>query len=210
MHPSQRMLLSVAFSVIAYFLIPSGTQLLLQVMMIWIVFSFVFTLSDWIVLFNRPIDKIKKVAQQEDGSRVFVYTMIVLSSFAGLFAVLLLLISGEMSTEQRYALVPLAVLSMLLSWIMVHTVFAFHYAHLYYGDEDQQAGGGLNFPGDEAPDYIDFAYFSLVIGCTFQVSDVEISSRSIRRRVLLHTLISFALNTFVVALTINLIAGLRH
>lgn len=67
---------------------------------------------------------------------------------------------------------------------------------------------GLNFPQEKQPDYIDFAYFSFVIGMTFQVSDVQINSRIIRRTALAHGLLSFALNTFVVALTINLIAGL--
>jgi uncharacterized membrane protein len=101
---------------------------------------------------------------------------------------------------------------MLLSWIMVHTVFTFHYAHMYYDVPDEgssKISGGLDFPGEKEPDYIDFAYFSFVIGCTFQVSDVEISSRKIRRMALLHGLLSFGLNTFVVALTINLIAGLK-
>jgi uncharacterized membrane protein len=100
---------------------------------------------------------------------------------------------------------------MTFSWIMVHSIYTFHYAHMYYNDHKiipGQDAYGLEFPGDAKPDYIDFAYFSFVIGCTFQVSDVEISSPRIRRVVLLHGLLSFALNTFVIALTINLIAGL--
>ncbi|UAY52868.1 DUF1345 domain-containing protein [Ferruginibacter albus] len=66
------------------------------------------------------------------------------------------------------------------------------------------------FPNEPKPDYLNFAYFSFVIGMTFQVSDVQVSDRHIRRTVLAHGILSFALNTFVVALTINLIAGLRH
>ena len=93
----------------------------------------------------------------------------------------------------------------------MHTIFGFHYAHLYYGDDTNDStrhAEGLEFPGEKKPDYLDFAYFSFVIGMTFQVSDTAVHSRSIRRLVLLHGLISFGLNTFVVALTINLIAGL--
>ena len=70
--------------------------------------------------------------------------------------------------------------------------------------------GGLNFPEDNNPDYLDFAYFSFVMGCTFQVSDVEITSKRIRRIAMVHGILSFILNTFVIALTINLIAGLSH
>ena len=100
---------------------------------------------------------------------------------------------------------------MMLSWIMVHTLFGFHYAHLYYGDDTNDPSShaeGLEFPKEKKPDYLDFAYFAFVIGMTFQVSDVDITGRSIRRVALLHGLLSFGLNTFVVALTINLIAGL--
>ena len=68
----------------------------------------------------------------------------------------------------------------------------------------------LKFPGNTKPDYLDFAYFAFVIGMTFQVSDVEINSGMIRRTALAHGLLSFAFNTFVVALTINLIAGINH
>jgi uncharacterized membrane protein len=86
------------------------------------------------------------------------------------------------------------------------------YAHLFYGDhhnkDADKIGSGLEFPGDEKPDFIDFAYFSFVLGMTFQVSDVEISSRKIRRLSLLHSLIAFIFNTVIVALTINALAGL--
>ena len=104
-------------------------------------------------------------------------------------------------------MVLIAVGSMISSWALVHTLYTFHYAHLYY---KTKGGKGLDYPGDEKPDYLDFAYFSFVMGCTFQVSDVEISSKEIRRVALFHGLLSFALNTFVVALTINIIAGLIH
>lgn len=95
---------------------------------------------------------------------------------------------------------------------MVHTIYIFHYAHKYYDTEvkhENKIIGGLEFPGNEEPDYLDFAYFSFGLGCTFQVSDISVTSKKIRRIALIHGLLSFALNTFVVALTINLIAGLN-
>jgi uncharacterized membrane protein len=120
--------------------------------------------------------------------------------------------SKEFNQSDNILFPLICVSGIILSWFLVHTTYTVHYAHQYYdtapGDTTKDARG-LEFPGDEAPDYIDFAYFAFVIGCCFQVSDVEVSSRIIRRSVLLHQLISFGLNTFVVALTINLIAGLR-
>ena len=94
---------------------------------------------------------------------------------------------------------------------LVNTILTFHYAHLYYDDDKtlkKQHVEVLDFPGDKDPDYIDFAYFSFVVGMTFQVSDVQITDTVMRRLVLAHALISFLLNTFVVALTVNFIAGL--
>ena len=101
----------------------------------------------------------------------------------------------------------------LLTCLLLHTTFAIRYAHFYHDHNHLNTGsnvGGIDFPIKEPPDYIDFAHFYFVIGITFQVSDVEISSRLIRRFVLRHSLISFAYNTFIVALTINFIVGLKQ
>ena len=135
---------------------------------------------------------------------------IILSSFASMFMVLLLMIKADTPGNEVITQI-LSVTGMMLSWIMVHTIFTFHYAHIYYDDNRNRSQGdkALDFPGEAKPDYVDFAYFSFVIGMTFQVSDVEICSRKIRRTALAHALLAFALNTFVVALTINLIAGLK-
>jgi uncharacterized membrane protein len=87
-----------------------------------------------------------------------------------------------------------------------------HYAHAYYRDDDDDpnttASGGLEFPNEKEPDFLDFAYFSFVIGMTCQVSDVQVSSRGIRRLALVHGLLSFLFNTVVLALAINLASGL--
>ena len=100
---------------------------------------------------------------------------------------------------------------MILAWTTLHTQYLFHYAHEYY-DKDKNGkknqAEGLSFPDDESPDYLDFAYYSFCIGCTFQVSDVETTSKKLRKLTMVHSLISFFMNTFVVALTINLVAGL--
>ncbi len=211
MHPLQRILLSVALSVAAFLIIPKDENPLVETMIIWIVFASVYLITGWIILYTRPIQEIKKTARKDDGSKLFVYLMVLLSSLASFVIVLLLMISGSDDDSGRGMFIFVSITGILLAWFMVHTLYTFHYAHMYYDDapdDNTKDAEGLNFPGDEDPDYIDFAYFSFTIGCTFQVSDIEISSRLIRRSVLWHGLLSFALNTFAVALTINLIAGL--
>ncbi|WP_255156245.1 DUF1345 domain-containing protein [Ferruginibacter sp. HRS2-29] len=211
MYPLERFIISLAVAGLAVFFAYSSDNALFICMIGWIGFSASFLLMSWIIFFKRSVGDIKNIASGEDGNKFFVTIMVLFSSFAGMFTILLLMLSKD--SAQAYFL-PVAITGMLLSWAMVHTVFTFHYAHMYYDVPDKggkKIAGGLEFPGDEKePDYIDFAYFSFVIGCTFQVSDVEISSRKIRRLVLLHGLLSFGLNTFVVALTINIVAGLKN
>ena len=102
--------------------------------------------------------------------------------------------------------------AVLASWLLIHTVFTLHYAHVFYRSKQEAdvegLGGGLIFPGGDKPEYEDFAYFSFVVGMTCQVSDVNVTSCSMRRLTLLHGLLSFVFNTAILALTINILAGL--
>jgi uncharacterized membrane protein len=127
-------------------------------------------------------------------------------------AILLLLKATKGHADTVTSHILLAMAAVIVSWWLVHTIFAIRYAHLYYetvtDDNKNKVVGGLQFPEEKEPDYLDFVYFSFVIGMTFQVSDVEISSRNIRRLAWLHGLISFAFNTAIVALSINVISGL--
>jgi uncharacterized membrane protein len=104
--------------------------------------------------------------------------------------------------------VALATVTILLSWIFMHTMFALHYAHEFYGEGRDTKVGGLQFPGTDEPDYWDFLYFSLVIAMTSQVSDVQISSRSIRRLGTIHGVIAFFFNLTILALTVNMVSNL--
>ncbi len=99
-----------------------------------------------------------------------------------------------------------AAASIVLSWLYMNMIFALHYAHGYYSHRNAMHKG-LDFPGKEDPDYWDFAYFSLVLGMTFQVSDVQIVSRRLRRTALMHSVIAFFFNVFIIAISVNVAAG---
>ncbi len=118
--------------------------------------------------------------------------------------------TNGLSAEQKSLRVVLVVVTLLQSWLMTHTSFALRYAHEYYSHDE---GGtdfdrGLEFPGERRPDYLDFLYFALVLGMTFQVSDVQITARKMRRLATVHGLLSFLFNTIILALTVNIAAGL--
>jgi uncharacterized membrane protein len=213
--PFHRVLISLGLAGLTFLSIHNTElNLLIMLIILWDVYALSYCITSWVVFFTHTHSEIRQHAREEDGSRIFVYLIIFLSSLASLFAVSLLIISPNTAETSAILSVPIAVIGMLLSWMIVHITFTFHYAHFYYDDDEDGNShknvGGLNFPNETKPDYLDFAYFSFVIGMTFQVSDVQISDRKLRRLVLLHSLLSFTLNTFVVALTINLIAGLKN
>ncbi len=146
---------------------------------------------------------------QEDGQWT-IFWVTLLASVVSFFAVTTEL-SGlkDLSLQQRVFPVVLAASTLIMSWLTAHVVFAIRYAHEWYDcDDGLNLRQGLEFPGDTQPDYMDFLYFSLVLGMTFQVSDVQITSRRLRRLALLHGLVSFLYNTIILALTVNIAAGL--
>lgn len=206
-----RFLIALLVAVAAFFFSRSGQSTPAEILIVWIAFAFTVIVMDWIIIFtSHPLD-VRKNAKLQDSNRTFIFLFVIASSVISLGAIIFLLLSAKGKSAEGVAFpVILALTSVLVSWWLVHTLFTLRYAHLYYEPEKaQKPVGGLDFPGDEKePDYLDFVYFSFVIGMTFQVSDVEISSRRIRRLALFHALIAFAFNTAIVALSINIISGL--
>ena len=112
--------------------------------------------------------------------------------------------AGHEHGSAKAALTSIVVLSVVLSWAVVNVVYALRYAHLYYSG----GGQGIDFNEEGDPDYRDFAYLAVTIGMTYQVSDTNLKSRGIRRTVTGHALLSYLFGTFVVAMMINVVAGL--
>ncbi|PUZ27563.1 Uncharacterized membrane protein [Chitinophaga costaii] len=213
LEPTHRMVISLVVGLVVFFCLPaSRLHLLLRGMLFWDAFSYTLIILAWLVIATRSTPKIREFARREDGGNAYVFLVVLFSSFASMIMVALLILNKSQAGAQEVTYIIAAVAGMFGAWIIVHTTFTFHYAHLYYDDAEDDPhkhAEGLEFPSEKKPDYLDFAYFAFVIGMTFQVSDVEISSRKIRRLALLHGLLAFGLNTFVVALTVNLIAGLK-
>jgi uncharacterized membrane protein len=144
-------------------------------------------------------------AAQDEGA----WAILVLTAAAGLAS--LIAIFAELAaierTDPHYGIyVTLAIGTVVLSWTFIHTIFALHYAHEFYGTGEHK--NGLHFPGDAAPDYWDFIYFSFVVGMTFQVSDVAVMHKTVRRTVVAHGALSFFFTTAVVAMAVNIAASI--
>jgi uncharacterized membrane protein len=208
----QKLLICIALAVIVYFIVEiKDIDVMTHLMIGWDTFSLCLIVMSWITFFVTKSKHIRAQAKVQDSSRSLVFIIVLISTLASFLAVLLLLVTQKDGNEGAAWRLPIAIAGMLFSWFLIHTIFALKYAHIFYGDHETKKdtfAGGLNFPGeDRTPEYLDFAYFSFVIGMTFQVSDIEISSKRLRKAVLLHSLLSFGFNTIMIALTINVIAG---
>ena len=160
----------------------------------------------WVLGSVLPLDgrSTEAWAMREDSSRFVTDVVLVGASVASLVGVGLTLVkSASDKGGAAAAETALAVLTVILSWTVVHTVYMLRYAHLYY-----MAGGGVDFTGDGSPDYRDFAYLAFTIGMTYQVSDTGFTSKQLRRTATHHALLSYLFGTVVVAMTINVVASL--
>jgi uncharacterized membrane protein len=150
------------------------------------------------------VDQMKRNAAAQDEGAYAVVILTAAAALASLGAIFAELAVVERSNPYYGMYGTLAIITIVLSWAFTHTIFALHYAHDYYGGARK---GGLRFPEDNQPDYWDFIYFAFVIGMTFQVSDVAVTQKAIRRMVVGHGVLSFFFATAVVAMAVNIAAG---
>jgi len=158
------------------------------------------------MILHSPPDRLRRDSPLQDEGRIAIPILTVTAAMASLGAIVFWLRTTQESASTQPAILALLFLTTLLSWVFVHTMFALHYAHEYYADH-RGAGGGMRFPGGEdMPSYWDFIYFSFAVGTSTAVSDVAVTSSTIRKTVTAHGLVAFVFNVTMIALTVS-IAG---
>jgi uncharacterized membrane protein len=155
---------------------------------------------------RSDVHRIRRRAANQDEGSIALLVLIVAAATASMAAIFAELATTGGAPRQPAQLV-LATSTILLSWAFIHSMFALHYAHEFYGNGRDGIIGGISFPDDNEPDYWDFCYFAFTIGMCAQVSDATISSKSIRRTALSHSVISFVFNAALLALTVNIAAS---
>jgi uncharacterized membrane protein len=202
------LLIAILAGIIASFVMPGGKA---HLVLSWDVGAAVLLVLWAVTMIRTPIWDMPKHAQaQQDGEwTVFALTL------AGIVASVVAIVIEfrditNLKNAARESHVGLVVATLLVSWLTMQLVFALRYAHEYYSVSDGSGttDGGLDFPHEPEPDYFDFFYFGMVLGMTFQVSDVNITSRKMRRLATLHGFIGFLFNTVILALTVNIAASL--
>lgn len=171
----------------------------------WDAAALTFCIWTWSMVWSMTPEQTAEHSQQESPSRAWTDAILLGAVVTSLLAVgAVLTAAGDQSGGLEYVEAGLAVVSVSLSWVLVHTVYTLRYARLYY----QGTPGGVEFTDDEPPQYTDFAYLAFTLGMTFQVSDTVLSNKEFRRAALRHAWFSFPLVTGIVAASVNLAAGL--
>jgi uncharacterized membrane protein len=192
----------IAVFAVLYFAFPKG----LAPTLAWDAAAGTFLVLTWRHIWPLDAEATRAIVGTEAPDRTALDLVVIVAAVLSLVTVVAVLfrnsIVGNLSTEWRAAL---GILAVVLAWFVVHTVYTLRYARLYYADPV----GGIDFNGPELPAYSDFAYIAFGIGMAFQVADTNLKTRAFRKTVLAHALLSFMFVTMILAVTINLIAGLK-
>jgi uncharacterized membrane protein len=173
----------------------------------WVGAAGVFVVWTWIEVWPQDAEATAAHARREDPSRPVADLACISAAVASLAAVGILLISaGGTKGAAKLWEIGLAIAAVLAAWALVHTIFTLRYARLYFGP----GLGSIDFNQDGPPRYSDFAYIAITVGLTFQVSDTDLRSGSFRRLAVQHMLLSYLMGAIIIAVTINLVAGMTH
>jgi uncharacterized membrane protein len=202
---STRLIAMVLFGVLAGLLTGFLGGWLLAPAVGWAAAAILYIGWVWVVVARMDAPTTAAHATREDPSRGITDLLLILASLASLGSILIVLLQARGAAGAgQVLLAALALATVALSWLLVHTLFTLRYASLYYADDD----GGVDFNQVEPPRYADFAYLSFTLGMTFQVSDTSLTSSVMRAAALRHALMSFLFGSIILATLINLVAGL--
>ncbi len=210
-HPSRpawlRLAVGVAAGIVASSLAPGRFGDTLKIIAGWDGAAIAMATLAWVFIARDAPARTRAWAASTDPGRLVIGGLVILASAFSLFATGYALRGARTCpVEGRPLFLALGLVAVGAAWFLTHTMYTLRYAHLYYRD-GREREGGLGFPGGEHPAYIDFAYYAFTVGMCFQVSDITVTTRRLRRETLLHAMLSFAYNTVILALAINFAIG---
>ena len=202
-----RLLGSALLGALVFALLPAGWRVNSRLLVAWDFGVLCYLVVAITMAARSSMSTMEARAAREDEGEVVVLALTLVAAVASLAAIAIELygIHDDPAGRQVFRL-TVAAITILCSWFFVHTIYAIHYAHEFYGDAGERQG--LKFPHEGRPDYWDFLYFSFNLGAAAQTSDVLVTSKRMRRLVLAHTILAFLFNTTILALTVNVGAGL--
>ena len=192
----------------SYLLIPADQTPIIRLALAWVIAGSLYLSLTYIMMYFSTQENILTLSKKEDEGAARILLIIVLAGAASLVTIVIIL-SNIKSLPTNIAIrhIGLVLATYVISWLYIHTAFALHYAHVYYQELHQTKEAPLLFASKLRPTYVDFLYFSMVVGMTCQTADVNIASSRIRFLVMLQGMTAFIFNTSLLALAINLISG---
>jgi uncharacterized membrane protein len=206
----QRLAVVIAVGVVAYFVQPLSISWHTRAVASWDLSVLIYLGLAWWLIASTDAASTRDHALSQDQSGYIIFLFVVVAACASVVAIgFVVSASRELSFWYRTWHLALTIGALISSWLLIQTVFAFHYARRYYAilHGERTAKPELHFPGGTEPDYLDFAYYSFVVGMTSQVSDVAVTARDMRRLTMVHSVLAFVFNIAVLALSINIIAS---
>lgn len=204
-----RLLIIAIAGAVAFFALSAIPSMMVRLALAWIVASSLYVLSTFLMMHFSTKENIAHLSEKEDDGAIFILLTTLLGSITSLVVIVMImtdiksLIISDTAKE-----IGLVLLTYLSSWLLIHTAFTLHYAHVYYQDYEKTKQPPLLFPNTLNPNYVDFLYFSMVLGMTCQTADVNIASTRMRYLAMIQGLTAFVFNTTLLVLTINLIYDL--
>ena len=201
-----RLIISLAVGILSYILLRMLLVGNIALLIAWDIAVIVFVA--WILSIVLPMDnkRTAEFALREDPSRAGADLALLSAAIASLGAVAFALIQASHSTgAHQLLLTGISIASVVIAWVLIHTIYTLRYAVLYYSPE---IPGSIDFKHDHKPAYSDFAYLAFTVGMTYQVADTDLIGTAFRKTVLKHSLLSYVFGTVIIATTISLIAGL--
>lgn len=220
-HP--RLFLGVVVGLLAFSFLPAETRLSTRLLIAWNAGTWIYFITSGIMIARATPESIRRRAKRTDEGRFFILVFTSLAALASIAAIIAQLAAvKDLHGGIKGLHIALAAATIVSAWLFIHLTYALHYAHEYFDEWATEPGtpaaerGGLRFPESQNPDYpetqypdyFDFLYFSYVIGVACQTADVDITSSAMRRTALVHCVLAFFFNSAVLALTINIAAGL--
>ena len=206
----ERLAAALLVAIVAYVAQPDSVSWHTRIVASWDVGTLVYLSIAWMIIGRADSRSTRTHALAQDTSGYIIFLFVLGAACASVVAIGFVVATiKELPFWPKTWHLALTITALISSWLLIQVVFAFHYARRYYRDEQEQPGkpGGLAFPGGADPDYLDFTYYSFVVGMTSQVSDVQATSPVMRRMTLVHGVLAFIFNIAVLALSINTIAS---
>lgn len=209
----RRIGLAVMFSMAIFLALPDAMHLYTRILAAWIAGVFCFLSTVFWMMVSSDAQRTYYRAQRQEAQHWLIFLLVVCMALVSIGAIALMLVDNkDLPAPVLTVQLALSIVSILSSWFLTHTMFALHYTACYYrvdhSNPELKYAGGIELPGGEQPDFLDFLYFSFTIGMTSQTSDISITTPPMRRLSLGHGIVSFFFYSVIIALSVGIVGGL--